>query len=304
MTKAVRNNIRGSILPEKWFAFLLIIPAILSVSTVILIPLLRSITISFQDYSLLRLGKNEWIGFKNYLILFSNPDIWEILGNTFFFVFISSLFEFIIGFSFALLLNSISRSRNMLSGIALINWITPSVVVAFIWRWIFHGEYGIVNFVLTSLNITTENIQWISDYRGAMMVIIIAHIWKQFPFMMVMILAGLQTVPKDVIESSIIDGSNRLQRFLYIVLPYLKNIILISTLLSIIRNFQSFTIIWLITEGGPSNRTSTLSIDVFIKAFMEFDMGSASAVGTLWLIFLALIALFYIRMMSKSRVYD
>lgn len=298
------SKLRGSILPEKWFAVLLILPALLSVSAVILIPLLRSVTISFQDYSLLQPGQNEWIGFKNYILLFSQPEIWEILGNTFFFVITSSLFEFIIGFCFALLLNTIVRSRNLLSGIALINWITPSVVVAFIWRWIFHGEYGIINFVLTSLNISSENIQWISDYQGAMLVVIAAHVWKQFPFMMVMILAGLQTVPRDVVESSIIDGSNQFQRFWFIVLPYLKNIILISTLLSVIRNFQSFTIIWLITEGGPATRTTTLSIDVFRKAFMEFDMGSASAVGTLWLLFLALIALFYIRMMSKSRVYD
>ena len=299
-----RKKAQGSSsLTDIQYSLVLLVPAGILISIVILAPLIRSFYISFTDYNLMNIEGSQWVGLKNYISLFSDKGIKEILLNTVIFVLSTTAIQFVVGFAVALLLNQVKKGRNFFSGVFLFNWATPLVVVAAIWLWIFQPEYGILNFLLNKIGIISENIVWISHPTLSMLTIIVAHVWKYFPFTMIMLLAGLQTIPDDIVEASLIDGTTRVSRFFHITLPYLRNIIVISTLIALITNFQSFTLIWLMTGGGPMNKTTTLAIEVFRKAFELYDMGLASALGIIWLMILLILSFFYVKYTSKKDVY-
>ena len=181
--------------------------------------------------------------------------------------------QFLLGFITAIVLNQSIISRNLFRGVLLTPWVVPTVVSALLWKWIFNQQYGMFNYILNSLGIIPNFIAWIGDPQTALFSVILANIWKGFPFHMIVLLAALQTIPTEIVEAAVIDGATALQRFRYITLPYLRYIIMIDLLISIIWTFQSFTTIWTMTEGGPITATTTLAISIYRTAFQAFDMG-------------------------------
>lgn len=207
-----------------------------------------------------------------------------------------------VGFLTALVLNQDLAQRNLFRGLLLMPWIVPTVVAALLWKWIFNQQYGIFNYVLHSLGLISSFKAWIGDPSLALFSVTLANIWKGFPFHMIVLLAALQTIPPEIVEAAIIDGATALQRFRYVVLPYLRYIIMIDLLISIIWTFQSFTTIWTMTEGGPVTATTTLAISIYRTAFQAFDIGMGAAIGTIWLVAMLIFSVAFVRLFGGTRI--
>ena len=180
-------------------------------------------------------------------------------------------------------------------------WTIPSVVTAIVWHWMLQQQYGVLNYIFYKLGLSsTINISWTQSSLLAMVSIIMASVWQQLPYMMVMILAALQTVDASLVEAAKIDGANPLKALTKIILPSIRTVLGTAIWISLLQNFQNFTIIWNMTGGGPVISTTTLSIAVYRKAFQEFDFGLGSAIGVLWIIVLFIATLLHNRISDRQ----
>lgn len=289
-------------LSSKSFAILLILPSVFVIGFVIMYPLLNGLILSLKSYNIIEPDSIKFIFFKNYEFLFKDKIFWESFKNTIIFVFFSIIGGFVIGLSLALVLNQKIVLQRFFRGIALTPWVVPGVIVSLLFLYMFNGEVGIINYVLKKMHIISKFIPWFGKSGAAMFAVIFANIWNQFPFYMLMFLAALQAIPEDINEAAMIDGANILQKFFHITLPYLKNVILITTTLMVIWNFNNFDIIWTTTLGGPVNATTTFAIYSYRTAFRNFQLGYASTIGVIWLIVLLFFSFFYIKNMERKGV--
>ena len=291
---------------RKWkkrlFVFTLFAPSLIILLVVVAYPLIRSLILSFRDYNLLTPMSNPFVGLDNYRQIFNDQIFWVAFKNTMIFNLGAVIGGFLIGFILALILNSEIKFRKLFRSLFMTSWVVPYVIIGFLFLFMFNSKIGIVNYTLKRLNIINDFLHWFSRGQLAMTTVVLATIWNQFPFHMVTFLAGLQTIPENLKEAARIDGASSWQIFRYITLPWMRNIIMISTTLMMITNFNNFAIIWTITEGGPIRSTTTFVIYVFQKAFVEFNFGYASAIGIIWLLFLVGFAWFYIKLMNKEVV--
>ncbi len=283
----------GRTLTEGQFAILLILPALALFAVVILYPLANSMYIGLLDKSLVRPGQ-EFVGLKNLQRVFER-DLWMLLKNTLTFTLGATLLPFVIGFGTALILNSSIKGQAFWRGAFLLPWLVPGVIVSFLWLWIFNANYGVLNGILRTMGVIDSNINWLGMPSVAMAAVIISKAWQTFPWIMVMILAGLQTIPADLTEAAAIDGAGRWRIFLNVTVPQLRGIASVVLLLSFIWNFQHFENIYVMTGGGPAKATTTFSIAVYQTAFQAFDLGRAGAIGIWWMIFLSLLVVAYLK---------
>jgi multiple sugar transport system permease protein len=249
---------------------------------------------SFTDRSLLKPTSN-FVGFDNYARVFSDPNFPTVLKNTFVFVTAGTLIPFLLGFVWALLLNQQFRGSEFIRGLSLVCWIIPSTAIGFLWMWIFHGHYGILNKFLLSLGLIQEKITWLGRPDTAMVGVIVAKTWQTMPFCMAFILGGLQSVSMETIEAARIDGAGNVRVFWYVVLPSIRSVLMMVLLLSVIGSIQHFDLLWVMTEGGPARATTTLSVEVYTRAFISFRLGEAATVGTIWTVILFAFGFFYLR---------
>lgn len=286
---------------EGLFGFSLTVPAIIVLIIVIALPILKGIYVSFCDYTISNLKAPTWNSFKNYIKLFQKGDIYKYFLTTICFVTITVIIQTILGLIIALLLNLKLRGRNCFRGLFLIPWTIPSVVVALLWRWMLHQQFGVINYLLYKAGITdTVNISWTLTGALAMASIIMASVWKQLPYMMVMLLAGMQSVDSSLIEAAKIDGAAKFKLVWHIILPSIRAVMLSSVWVAIMNNFQMYTIIANMTGGGPVDATTTLSIGAYKAAFQSYDFGKGAAIGVLWLTLLMIITIVMNRINHKT----
>lgn len=279
-------------LSDKLFALGLITPALIAFCSVIALPILRGIWISFSDCKLKNINNPTWNNFQNYIDLFENGEFFSYFSTTLIFVVLTVGIQFILGLMIALLLNSKIRGRKIFRGLVIIPWTIPSVVVAILWRWMLQQQYGVINYLIYHAGLTSEmNLSWTVTAPLAVAAIVIACVWKQLPYMTVMLLAGLQSVDHDLIEAAYLDGTNQFQNLRHIILPSMLPVIVSSVWLAITQNFQQFTIINNLTAGGPVIATTTLSIAAFKQAFQSYNFGISAAIGVLWMVLLFFITL-------------
>jgi len=283
------------------FALLLITPSLVILAFIMAYPLIDAFYLSFTRCFLTDpAGGRAFIRLNNYINLLRRGVFWVAFKNTLLYVGGTVLFEFLIGFGLALLLNQQIKYKGTLRSLFMLPWVVPSVVVALLARWAFNSEFGIVNIVLKQLGII-ENFQgWLKDTNLALPTILTVTTWKMFPFMLVVLLAGLQTIPEEQTEAARLDGANVLQRFLHITLPHMRELIMIVTLLEFIWMFQYMTIIWTTTKGGPIYATTTLPVLIYRSAFKVFNLCYASSIGVIWLLFLFFFSIFYIRIVGEK----
>lgn len=282
------------------FALLLICPALLVLGVTVLFPILKGIYVSFCDYKLSNLNAPVWNHFQNYSKLFRSGSIYHYFFNTFVYVILTVVIQFLLGMSVALLLNSKIRGRNILRGAFLIPWTLPSVVVAILWRWMLQQQFGVINYLIYRAGITdTINISWTTDSVLAMAAVVIAAVWRQFPYMMVMLLAALQSVDQSLIDAARVDGASYRKTLKHIVIPSIRPVIISAVWIATMSNFQMYTIIANMTGGGPVESTTTLSLAAYKAAFQSYDFGKGAAIGVLWLVILAVVTLISNKLSEK-----
>lgn len=286
------KNQAGKGLTESQIGFILVLPALVLFAIVIMYPLLNSMYIGLLDKSLIW-GGDDFVGLKNVQRVLER-DFFDLLTTTLTFTVGATILPFLIGFITALLLNAPIKGIGLLRGIFLLPWLIPTVVVSFLWMWIFNANYGVINGILRNLGLISENINFLGGQSTAMLAVIIAKSWNTFPWITIMILAGLQTIPAELYEAASIDGASKLQQFWSVTVPQLQGVITTVILLSFIWNFQHFETLYVMTSGGPAGSTTTFSVAVYQEAFEAFDLGMAGAIGLLWMALLSVIVAVYL----------
>ena len=283
---------------KKRFGILLALPGLLVVFGTIFYPLGVGIYYSFQKAHLLKLKKAKFFGFGNYEKMFSDDYFWNALWNTIMFTTLWTIGAAIIGLMLAVVLNRETLTNRIIGSLLLIPWIVPPVCIAYLFLYLYNGRNGIIWEVLMYFSLVDKAIEPTAHPDLSIIFVIINTMWIAFPFFMVMFLAGIKTIPKDVIEAAKIDGASGINSFKYITLPYLKNIIVITTTLSIVWGFNFFDLIYATTGGGPFSRTETLVILAQRVAFQNLDLGYTSALGVVWLIGLTIFSVIYLKTMK------
>ncbi|RST19751.1 sugar ABC transporter permease [Streptomyces sp. WAC04770] len=288
----------GARLSDGAFALLLTAPGIALFAAIIFYPLLSALFTGFfrQD---LRLPGREFVGLDNFAY-WLNGDLFTILEQTLVFTVGATLAPFAVGFTLALALNTGIRGSGFLRGVFLFPWVIPGVVVSFLWMWIFNANYGVLNGVLVQAGIIEESVAWLGQPGTAMLAVIVTKTWASFPWMMVMLLAGLQTVPKELHEAASMDGAGAIRRFFAVTWPQVRGVASIVLLLEFIWNFQHFDTIYVLTGGGPAGTTETFATAVYQTAFSGFDIGRATALGGLWMVLLLLLVVVYLRITERK----
>lgn len=286
-------------LSDNVYALFFLAPILVILAVVIFYPLVRVLAYSVTDANLIIAQQEKYIGLDNFDYLINQDTIFRTaIKNTLIFTLSSIIGGFVLGFMLALLLNEAIPFRNIVRGAALVPWVVPGVIVALLTLYMFNGEVGVINYTLKSTGVIHKFIPWFGSLDYAMWAVIIPNVWNQTPFYMLMLLAGLQTRPDDLMEAAKIDGAGSVARFRYITLPHLSKVIMIITALMVIWNFNNFDLIWTTTQGGPVNATMVLSVYVYRQAFVSFSTGYASAIAVLWLLGLLAFSFFYIRAME------
>ncbi len=232
--------------------YALITPALAITVAIIFIPMFRTITYSFSQYILYKPQDKGFNGLENYITAFHDPLFWSSLLNTFIWIVSIIVFQFLLGLATALLLNRNFIGRGIARSLILIPWVTPSVITALMWRWMYDGNYGLINQILSKAGLIKEFIPFLAQSSTAMGSIIVALIWQGFPFFAIMLLAGLQAIPDELYEAAEIDGATKVQRFFRITVPMLKPVILTTVLLRTIWVANSLDVILIMTGGGPA----------------------------------------------------
>ena len=281
-------------------AALLITPSLVVMGAIILYPLLNAVWLSLFDYQLTKPNQQGFAFLKNYADMVGDKLFWGAFQNTVQFTVITVAVGLVLGLIMAIAVDQLPPRLIALRGVFMVPWVIPGIVVGYLFMYMFDVEVGIFNFVLQKLHLIQNYLPWLMRGDLAMAAIIIAHVWNQAPFYMLMLTAGMKAIPEDVKEAAYVEGASRWQEFWHITIPYLKGIILITSLLMVIRNFNNFPIIFTMTGGGPVYSTTTSVIYIYRLAFEQFNIGYASAVGTIWVIVLIFFSIFYIRALQKD----
>jgi multiple sugar transport system permease protein len=279
--------------------YLLISPALIIFLMVVFIPAVNAILMSFQSYDLRRPSKIGFVGLDNYIAIFNDPLFWQSLWKTFLWVTFGVGFQFILGFGLALLLNKKFFGRGVVRSVSLIPWVTPGVLIGLMWRWIYDGNYGVLNDIFLKFGIIQEKIPFLAQQATAFPSVIVTIIWQGIPFFALMLLAGLQGIPNELYDAADVDGANGFQKLFRITIPMLKNTIYVSTLLRVIWVANSVDVIFNMTGGGPAYSTQTLSVYVFNKG-NALNLGYASTMSIMLTLILLTVAILYLKNIFSS----
>jgi len=277
---------------QQWLhrGVLFVLPAVLVLAAVLLLPILSSIVLSFQTVTPVNA---RFVGLDNYWYIFGQSAFLEAIIHTAVFTAVSVVSAFGLGLAAALLVNERIWGRAFFRVTLLLPWVISLVVVGLTWKWIYDPLYGVLNYWLEQLHIITQPMAWLANVGFAMPAILLANIWQSFPFMMVVLLAGLQAIPEEEYEAARIDGASAWQRFLRITLPHLRYIAMIGITLDTIWMFRSFDVVQVMTGGGPLGSTELLSTLIYREMYTNLRFGVASAEGTIMFVITVMLSLVY-----------
>lgn len=291
-------RIKNGILSTKTRPYLLLLPSALLIFCVMIYPIFYGVYISFHRY-ILTLGEGKsFVGLGNYRVLLSDPIFLLTLRNTLVWALLVVGSSTGLGLAVALLLNQRFRVRAFVRGSILLPWIIPGVVAATVWGLIYNGRYGALNYFLVhymKLN-SFQYFQWVGDPAITLFSIIIIQIWKATPFFALAFLSALQSVPQELYEAAQIDGASRLQKFRFITMPSIKNILFILVLLNTIWTFKAFQLVYVMSGGGPFHSSEIIGVYTWLTAFFFDRMGRAAASGVMIMIFLLVFSFVYLRL--------
>lgn len=288
---------------ERRTGWLLTIPALLILALVFAYPILRAF---WQSLFVQNLGNQlnpEFTGLTNFGRMAQDGRFWQSMINSAIFTFASVAIELVLGMGIALVLNQAFRGRGAVRTIAILPWALPTALIALGWTWIFNDQYGIVNDILLRLGIIKTGINWLGNPTLAMMAVIFADVWKTTPFISILLLAGLQSIPNDLYEAQAIDGASPWQSFRQITLPLLMPQVVIALLFRLAQAFGIFDLISVMTGGGPGGATETVSLYIYstVMRYLDFGYGAALVVVTFLLLVLTVAIASYFLTRSRAK---
>ncbi len=269
-----------------------VLPAIIILSLVTIYPLIYVFYLSLHR-NMPIFGISKFVALKNYMFLLKDERFWNALKNTIYFTGISVMAELLLGLMIAIFLNRPFRGKGIVRAIVLIPWAIPTVVSAKMWEWIYNPDFGILNYILR------ENINWLGSPFWAINAAIFMDVWKTTPFAVLLFMAGLKLIPRELYQAAKVDGASDIQIFINITLPLLKPIVLVVLLFRTLDAFRVFDAIYVLTGGGPGNSTETLSIYAYKTLFQTLQFGYGSALSVVVFLCIGIISLFYVRMLLK-----
>jgi multiple sugar transport system permease protein len=265
------------------------LPAIVVLAVLIAYPVLYTGWLSVTDEA------GEYVGLANFATVAKARVTATAVRNTVYYVGGSLVFQIVLGTAAGILLNQRFRGRAIVRSLTLIPWVVPGIVAATTWAWMFHTEFGIINYMLTAADVVEKPVGWLTDSDIVMPALIAINVWKLFPFVAIMVLAGLQSVPEELYEAARMDGAGFLAEVRYVMLPQIRPVIVALTLLLVIWGLNAITVIYTITKGGPANRTLILPIEIFRYAFEQFRFNQAAALSVMFFAAVIVIVAVYIR---------
>jgi len=291
---------KGTRFRKYGIAYLFVLPCTAILILMMFNPIIQTSIFSFSEITLPNI-ETRFTGFDNFTRVFSKPDIALILKNTLIWVIGTMVLRFTIGFWAALTMNVEAKGIMFFRTLALLPWTVPSIVAANTWRWLLQSDIGLINSALKTLGMAGYAQNWLGDPATALPSVLTAYSWAGYPFVMLMLLAGMQGIPKELYDAGKMDGANSVQSFLYITLPSLKSVIFILLLLEIISGFNSFDMLFIMTAGGPGGTSEILGLFIYRLGFTNFDFAGASTVSMVLIVVALSVFVIYVPASAKRR---
>ncbi|WP_409368508.1 carbohydrate ABC transporter permease [Lysinibacillus sp. 38-6] len=284
--------------PFNWTGMLFVLPSVLIVILLLIYPIFSSIYFSFTSKNLIR-PFYDFVWLDNFKFVLTNPDFYKAFFNSIKWTVLSLAGQLLVGFTAALALNRIPKFTGLYRTLLIIPWAFPAIVIAFSWKYILNDVYGFLPNLLTKIGITDANINFLANPDLAFIVVVLINIWFGAPLFMVNILSALKTVPSEQYEAAQMDGASAFQVFWHITLRHIRVVIGLLLVLRTIWVFNNFDILYLITGGGPSDITTTLPIFAFKAGWGMKQLGVASAITVILLLFLLAVCFLYFKLLDK-----
>ncbi|MCX5579347.1 carbohydrate ABC transporter permease [Kaistia terrae] len=284
-----------------WNDYTYIAPALLVMLLVIAFPIYYTIELSFfKTPANLSMDKKIFVGLDNYWAILTSRSFWDVTYNTLIWTVFSTFFAFVLGLGAALALNREFLGRGILRALLLIPYVISAVAASYVWKWLYHSDFGVIGALSVQFGFTDRPINFLDNIYTALPAIIVVNIWKEFSFAMIMLLAGLQTVPDQLLRAAQVDGANAWQRFWHITMPHLKGVSMVTILLLVVTNLNSFIIPWIMTGGGPAGATDIWITQIYQMAFGRIRFGMASAYSVILFIVMMLLGYFYVKALTRG----
>ena len=295
---------RSGLFRQAWTSradYLYVLPAICVMLVVIAYPIYYTIDLSFFDTPPgLQLRDKTFVGFDNYTLILKSDVFWRVTVNTLIWTIASTVFSFALGLGSALALHRDFVGRGVMRAILIIPWVISAVAASYIWKWIYHSDFGVLGAILVGLGLADRPPNIIDNVNTVLPALIVVNVWREFPFAMIMLMAGLQTVPDQLLRAATVDGASAWQRFWHVTFPHLRGVSTVTVLLLAVANFNSFIIPWIMTGGGPSNASHIWITHIYELAFGRQRWGVASAYSVLLFLILMTLGYFYVRALTGA----
>jgi multiple sugar transport system permease protein len=287
------TNTRSAVL----FALALLAPALIYITIIVAYPLVDTFILSFTNASLK--ATYDFVGWANYQRIFTAGNFTEVIIRTFIWTLLSVSMKMVIGMFGAVLLNAAIPGQTLFRVLTMPPWIVPMAIGIYMWSWMYNGQFGMISGLLQNFGIISRPVAWLAYGDTAFWATIVTDVWIGVPMVTIYFLAAMQSIPRDLHEAAWADGAGRFYRFRRITLPLMVPAVLTMSLLSLIATFNSFDIIWILTQGGPSNSTTTMIIDTYKTAMGSRKYGEGAARAVVICIFVSIFCLFYFRAVRK-----
>jgi multiple sugar transport system permease protein len=278
-----------------------ILPALAVMLLVIGYPVYDTIYLSFfATPPQLAMSRKSFVGLDNYVRILGSDAFLSVTWNTVLWTFFSTIIAFVLGFCAALVLNREFVGRGLLRGILLVPYVVSAVAAAYVWRWLYHSDFGAIGALAVALGIADQPIIFLDNASMVLPSLIVVNIWKEFPFAMIMVLAGLQTVPDQLLRAARVDGAGHWHAFWHMTFPHLRNVSMITVLLLVVTSINSFTIPWIMTGGGPAGASHIWITAIYEMAFGRLRFGPAAAYSVILFAIMMSLGYFYVRALAGT----
>jgi multiple sugar transport system permease protein len=295
---------RGGILQrifEHRADYLYVLPALVVMMIVIAYPIYYTVELSFfRTPANLQMKDKVFTGVDNYVTILTSSSFHEVTINTLIWTVASTFFSFILGLGAALALHREFAGRGILRALLLIPYVVSAVAASYVWKWLYHSDFGVIGALAVQLGLRDEPINFLDNIHTALPSLIVVNIWREFSFAMIMLMAGLQTVPDQLLRAARVDGANAWQRFWHVTFPHLKNVSMVTILLLMVANFNSFIIPWIMTSGGPAGSSDIWITQIYNLAFGRQRYGTASAYSVILFIVMMTLGYFYVKALTRG----